>query len=211
MNTIKFIITDTKYIKVTPELIGPNDCEICAKSNIDYVDTEEKIIINFGYDDTSLFCGRFWNTQFIEDLINNKKILNKNITPELGIEWNKYAQDLLNDDVNIAKYYFVSNSDHYKSWLYNDESKNIIFEITPIYPWYAETHNNYIDKNGNLIFEKLSPHLQRKFKKTHPDFITFKQFMKSYKPTLKIIIPKERLIEWNEQAKDYNQDKCTNM
>ncbi len=81
------------------------------------------------------------------------------------------------------QYFFFSN-DHkqirpyYNSWLFNDPEGNIVFEITPFYPYVYET------------------------KKSHPDFITYKQFMKDYKLAVKTFIPKENLKQWIEQAKE---------
>lgn len=179
---MKFMITDKQYIEVIPEAIGQDDCEFCSRADIDYVDMEKNIKIRFGNNDADMFYGGFWNQNFIHDLINNKKPLDASLMLDLGFEWNQFYEGLIKNTDIFNKYHFVSN-DHkqirpyYNSWFYNDEHGNIIFEITPFYPFHYET------------------------KKSHPDFITYKQFMKDYKPTLKMIIPKERLIEWNEQAK----------
>lgn len=185
MKSLNFMISDTQYLQVTPESVNTGDCEVCAQCDVDYVDTEKGLTIRFGYTEFKRFCGGFGNLKFIENLVDNKKFLDKNITPDLGFEWNQFFQGIVKDTDIFKKYHFVSNSHkkirpYYNSWFYNDEYGNIIFEITPFYPFHYET------------------------KKSHPDFITYKKFMKDYKVTVRTVIPKNRLIQWDNQAKLYN-------
>lgn len=185
MKTLKFMITDQQYIKITSDTtFEQGNCLACINCDVDYVDEKKGSIIRFGYEQANQFYGGFGTMNFIQDLIENKKILDQNITPDLGFEWNQFYQGFIKDTDIFKKYHFASNNHkqirpYYNSWFYNDKDGNIIFEITPFYPFHYET------------------------KKSHPNFITYKQFMKDYKPSLKITIPKERLIEWNEQAKLY--------
>ncbi|HSW76594.1 MAG TPA: hypothetical protein VLG50_06090 [Candidatus Saccharimonadales bacterium] len=186
----KFIISDTEYLKVMPEPIGKDDCEICAKCDIDYVNEEKNIIIRFGYDHTSSFCYTIAESGFIQKIIEGKNTLNPNIG-DLGFEWNQYFQGIIKD-TDVDKYLFCTNSHkqirpYFSSWIYNDKDGNIIFEITPFYPWHAET------------------------KKSHADFITYKQFMKNYKPTLKTIIQKKYITKWIDQAKELKKTLIDNL
>jgi hypothetical protein len=179
------MISEKRYIQVIPELVGKDDCEVCAQCDVDYVDEEKGLILRFGYTEARRFYGGFGNLNFIEDLIDNKKKLDKSVTSDPGFEWNQFYEGLIKDTDVLEKYHFVGNSHkqirpYYNSWFYNDEDGNIIFEITPFYSFHYET------------------------KKSHPDFITYKKFMKDYKVTVRIVIPKERLIQWNNQAKSYN-------
>lgn len=191
MKTLKFMISDKQYIQVTSDAIFEKGCCLaCIECDLDYVDEEKGQLIRFGYEQVNYIYGGFGRMDFVKNLIENKMILDKKITPDLGFEWNQFYQGLIKDTDILEKYHFVSNAHkqirpYYNSWFYNDEDGNIVFEITPFYPFHYET------------------------KKSHPDFITYKQFMKSYKPIVKIIIPKERFIEWNEQAK-LADPKCFN-
>ena len=176
----KFIISNTQYIKIIPDQFTKNDCEVCNKSKIKYIDEEKNININIDYMESSTFCYFIGESGIIQDLIDGKLILNKKITPDLGFEWNESFHDS-KKPTQGSKYHAFSNS-HLKikpylsCWLYNDKDGNVIFEITPFYPWHGEN------------------------KKSNPDFITYKQFMKNYKPVLKTTIPKENLKQWITQA-----------
>lgn len=181
-NLTKFVISDTQYLKVIPELIKKDDCEVCAHCDIVYVDEGKNICIRFGYDHISSFCYTIVESGFIQELIDGKLILDCNVINDLGFDWNQYFEGIIKD-TDIDTYLCWSNSHkqirpYYNSWMYNDADGNIIFEITPFYPFHNET------------------------KKSHPDFITYKQFMKDYKPTVKTIISKENLKQWIEQAKE---------
>ena len=83
---------------------------------------------------------------------------------------------MCNDHLQIRPYY--------NSWLYNDEQGNIIFEITPFYPWFYVT------------------------KKTNKEKVSYKEWIENYKPTIKTIIPHKNLKKWIIQAehmkKEYN-------
>ncbi|MBP7854624.1 hypothetical protein KAZ82_01665 [Candidatus Babeliales bacterium] len=180
-NLTKFEISDTKYFKINPECIHKDECEVCANIDIDYIDKANNICIRFGYTALSDFCYFIAESGGIQKLINGELRIDGSITDDLGFENNQYFKGITKKSV-VFNYYFSSN-DHkeerpyYNGWLYNDTDGNVIFEITPFYPFFYET------------------------RKTHPDFITYKQFIKNYKPTLKIIIRKENLTKWIIQAK----------
>ena len=204
MNSIKFIITNTQYFKLTPEALTEDSDLEWMSCEIDYIDEEKNINLKFGYTDIYQFYGHFFKKDFVDNLINNKNFFDKTITPEIGIAWNEFMEGWIKDP-DIDKYYFTGTRQPqaYDSWFYNDEKGNIIFEVTPFYPWHYQTNTYTPCKDGTLEFNNTPLPLQRKLKKTHPNFVTYEEFIKNYKSILKIIIPKERLIEWNEQAKLY--------
>lgn len=181
MDLTKFKITDTQYLKINPENIDKDECKFCANVDIDYVDETNNICIRFGYEHFSSLCYFVAESGYIQELINEKKSLDESIMYDLGFEWNQFFQGVQKSNI-CFKYHCFSN-DHkgirpyYNSWMYNDENGNVVFEITPFYPWHGKT------------------------KKSNPDFITYKQFMKDYKPTLITTIPKENLKQWIDQAK----------
>ena len=178
----KFIISNTKYIKILPEKIDEDDCEFCIPCDIEYVDEEKNINIRFGYDDDlSNSCYFISKSGRIKKLINGELIFHDKINHDLGFEWNQSFQMKIKH-TDVVKYHCWGN-DHklirpyFSSWMYNDKYGKVIFEITPFYPW-----------------ENVK-------KKDNKDFISYKKFIENYKPTLKIVIPKYRLKKWISQAK----------
>lgn len=179
-NLIKFKISDAQYLKINPENISTDECKLCANIDIDYIDEQKNIILRFGYEHYSSFCYKIAEYGFVQKLINSEMILDDNSAKILGVEWNQYFERVIKD-TNVDQYLCWSNSHkqirpYFNSWMYNDQEGNVIFEITPFYPWHGET------------------------KKSNPDFISYKEFMKDYKPIIKTIIPKENLKQWIKQA-----------
>ena len=177
----KFVISDTQYLIINPECISPDECEFCANVDIDYVDTEKNVCIRFGYKSFQGFCRFLANYELFSNLIKGEMVLDSTIDGYLGIEWNKYFEGKIKK-TEVSKYHCWSNSHklvrpYFSSWMYNDEKSDIIFEITPFYPWHGQ-------------------------KKSTPGYVTYKEFMKDYKPVLRTIIPKESLKLWIGQAKE---------
>jgi hypothetical protein len=185
MNLTKFVISDTQYLIINPECIHPNECEVCAKIDIDYVNEEKNISIRFGYEDWCEFCRQIGQSQRMQDLIQAKMILDEQSAETLGMKWNELCKGVP-ELRSVDKYHFWSNSHkhirpYFSAFLYNDEHGNVIFQIAPFYPFLYET------------------------KKSHSDFITYKKFMKDYKLVVKTTIPKENLKQWIKQAQELIQ------
>ena len=180
MDLLKFMISDTEYLKINAECIH-DECKFCANIDIDYINEEKNINIRFGYEHFPSFCSFISKFGFIQKLIKNQMKLDKMTIGDPGVEWNKYPKGIRGtEDTN--KYHFFGNSHkqiepYFDGWMYNDENGNVIFEITPFYPWHGEK------------------------KKSNPDFISYKQFVKDYKPIIKTVIPKKSLKQWIDQAK----------
>ena len=82
---------------------------------------------------------------------------------------------------NIWRAYADANPYVY-TWVYNDTEGNIIFEVTKFYKW--------------------------SMKKREPedlDFVTYKKFMKDYKPLIHRVIPRDIAIAWLKKAKKWYQ------
>lgn len=182
MNITKFMISDTEYLIINPECIHENECETCTEIDIDYVNEKNNLCIRFGYKPFRSFCNFIINSEVIQELINGTRTLDKNIINDVGFEWNEYFAGK-RGPTKADQYFWVSN-DHkqirpyYSSWLYNDEEANVIFKITPDYPWHYET------------------------KKTCPEKISYNEWIKNYKPIVKTIVSKENLKQWITQAKE---------
>ena len=186
MNITKYKISDTQYLKINPdEFIHENECQFCAEMDIDYIDEKNNMDIRFGYEFADEWYAFLVESKRIQKLLKGEMILDENITHDVGFEYNQIWQKG-QKATNILKNHWISNSPkqihpYYNSWLYNDKQGNIIFEITPFYPWFYKT------------------------KKTNPDKISYKQWIKDYKPVVKTIIPKENLKQWIKQADEFGK------
>ena len=185
---MKFKITSKQYIKITPEPVPEGYCEVCAQCDIDYVDEDLGLNIRFGRTEADSFYGSF-GCKNLDDLLNNKLFFDTEKRRDPGFEYNQWGQDIIHSTDVIKKYYFVSNTHagilpYYMSWFYNDKDGNIVFEISPFYPWLE------VDDAEN-----------------QPGFIPYKEWIKNYQVTIRKIIPKETLIVWDNQARLYNHWK----
>ena len=195
MKTSKYMISDTQYLQINLECINDDECKICAQIDIDYIDEEKNICIKFGNEALSDFCYKILESGFIKKLINGEMTIDSSITDDLGFECNQYFNGIKKKSI-VINYLFGSN-DHkqirpyFNSWMYNDKDGNVIFEITPFYPWHYET------------------------KKSCPEKISYKKWIKDYKPVIKTIVPKENLKKWIKQATMLNkmlqcdEDQCS--
>lgn len=179
MSHLKLMISDKEYLLVNYEPFNEDNCMTCTHCDIDYINEDKDINIRFGYDLTSSFC------YFISECDRPLKIIDgkmvKDPKEDLGFQWNQYYQGKKGFKGDLT-HLFQSNSHKgmrpfYNSWIYNDQDGTIIFEITPFYPWHNTT------------------------KKTHPERISYKEWIKDYKPTIKTVILRENLIQWIEQTK----------
>lgn len=186
MNSIKFTITNTQYILLAPEPLKDDCCETCSYSCIYYIDEELGLNIPFGYTESDNFQGSFgWKS--IQPLFKNKRFFDSDKRKDPGFELNQYYAGLIKKSDVVEKYHFVDNNPlgthpQCSSWLYNDKDGNIIFEISPTYEFFG------IRKQDN------------------PNFISYKKFIQNYKVLVHKIIPKETLMLWDMQTKNYIHD-----
>jgi hypothetical protein len=187
---MKFIISNYEYLK-----INLNDLKIaesdkdysnwCKDIDIEYVNIQQNISYKFANAQAQNFYHFLLEYKGTSELIEGKKVLDSSIVHDIGFEWNQFFNNVSNK-TKAFDYHWMCN-DHkvirpyYNSWLYNDKDGDIIFEITPFYPWH----------NVN--------------KRTQPDRIPYKKWIKSYKPTVKTIIPKENFKRWITQVEELKQ------
>lgn len=101
-----------------------------------------------------------------------KKRYRKNLIYKTGEDGDKYW---IGSRYSLFSAYGMVNQE---SWLYNDQDGNIVFEFTPVYPWF------YSDPEPGETFIKYS------------------EWMKNYKPYLKRVIPKEIAQRWLKQLEE---------
>ena len=169
---MRLIISEHEYLIVhTEKLEAALEYKGCAELDVEYINIKDNISSMFGNEHAQHFCSFLLEYKATSELLEGKRLLNSSIKNDIGFEWNLF----FNDNTKTTKAYDYSwmSNDHkgirpyYNSWLYNDKVGNIILEITPFYPWY------YVNR------------------RTCPERIPFKEWIKSYKPTVKTIIPKE--------------------
>src|SRR3990167_1484516 len=191
MDITKFMISDKRYLKISNDklpiekLIECEDCLVCTHIDITYVDEENNINIPFGSEATGGFCSIMTTPDFLTKRLEGEAIYDKSVNGDLGFLYNQYCQELIGSFPGFD-YSFMAKLDRktgtvFESWLYNDKDGNIIFEITPFYPW----NDPYLRKD--------------------PRRVTYKKFMKDYKPILQTIIPKESIRQWIKQGKELNK------
>lgn len=185
MNINTYKISETEYIKINTKCIHEDECQFCAEIDIHYINTKNNLCVNFGNESARDFYYYIVESNIFEKLINGTHTLNASITHDVGFEWNEYFANK-RGPTEADQYHWTAN-DHkkirpyYSSWLYNDENGNVIFEITPNYPWFYVT------------------------KKECPEKISYKEWIKNYKPVVKTIIPKENLKQWIKQADEFGK------
>lgn len=184
MNPIHLKISNDEYLQVTIDPLDKDGCLSCCYCDIEYINNKNQSSIKFGYDYISSFCYFISDYQHIPMLINGE--MKKQPDLDLGLNWNEYYEGKIISKGHL-KYSFVSNSHkkvrpYFDSWLYNDQSGNIILEITPFYPWHNTT------------------------KRTNPEKKFYSSWIRGYKPTVKTIIPKENIEQWITQAKHLKKE-----
>ncbi len=191
MKKIIFKLSELEYFKIiTKNNIDFNKIDRCCSELKVYFINEQQICIGQGS------AGEIFE-HFITCLkkaVDKKLHLHESLTQNLGFMQNQYYQDKTgfiqvstpNDsspywvgfDYEIFSAYGESNP-HVSTWLYNNLNGNIILEVAKDYPWH-------------FIMLEGDPE--------DPEFITYDEFMKDYKPLIHRVIPRDVAITWLDQA-----------
>ncbi len=131
----------------------------------------------------------------LDKILNQNFKLHPSINKDIGLLWSDELLDKPGLEYNMieGRPYWVGLSHSLLSssendpqlthtWLYLDWNDNIIFEVTPSYPW---------------TFGR-----KPKTKKEKAEYITYEEFVKSYKPLVKIELSKEIAQQWLKQANE---------
>jgi|SRR5690606_23873144 len=126
---------------------------------------------------------------YLKKALNSKLHLHDSITSDIGYMFNQYNKNECGFIIERFEngfegwtgynYYLweaYKNNKKYVTWIYNDHNNNIIFKITPSYPYrYCE-----------------------RMKKDH--YIPFKKWILNYKPYFSTQLSRETAQQWLEQA-----------
>jgi len=155
---------------------------------------EENIVLSQNNSQLLLADGPiYYNMQQLSDLLtkafNNSLPLHESIKSDIGYLLNEYHKSkkgfIIKEFANglsawIGYEYFLWQAQNsnisYSTWLYNDADKNIILEITQLYPYF------YCDT------------------KKEPNYIPYKNWIKTYQPYLIAKLSRETAQQWLEQA-----------
>ncbi len=194
-------LSESELIKIIIEdCISFNEVDYCCSELQAYFvkKSEEPLCIGENIA-SSFFISLIVN---LKKTIDNKLQLHQSITRNLGFMENEYCHDLpqikteflmIPSSSGESSYWIGSNYEIMKTynttkpisatWMYNDYAGNIIFEITPIYKW-------------SFFPDDLQD----------PEFETYEEFMKDYKPLIHRVIPRDVAVQWLEQAMKIHRD-----
>ncbi len=193
MNKLTLKLSENELIEiVTDNNIDFKKIDFCCGNVKAYFVNEQRLRI--GQQSTGVFFEAL--IRILKQVIDIKLKLHESLTQDLGFMYNDYFHDLPNKK---PKFIMVLASDssssywvgaNYKiwntnkdanpyvtTWMYNDHEGNIIFEVTKFYKWSMQEDD--LDD---------------------PEFETFDEFMKDYKPLIHRVIPRDAAIAWLDQA-----------
>lgn len=139
----------------------------------------------------SLYNNMISFTRSLKKGLNNDLQLHQSLTHDIGFLFNQYSARICGKKLKEPTFltYIIKNDKSYWpgnnyglweydfiTWIYNDNNGNIIFEVTPFYPYmYCE-------------------------RKKEPSYIPYNKWIKTYKPFFIKTISKETAQEWLNQA-----------
>ena len=195
MNSLILKLSQNESIKIiTEENIDFNQVDFCCSELQAYFISEKKEQLCIGEKTASSFLIAFIRN--LKKVIANELQLHESITQNLGFMENEDCHDYPHEKSEFFMIPSFSGKSTYwigmdyrifstynttkpmvATWMYNDHASNIIFEITPLYKW------SFFPDNPE-----------------DPDFITYDEFMKDYKPLIHRVIPRDVAIAWLEQT-----------
>lgn len=191
MNKLILKLSENELIKIlTVDHINFNKVDFCYGEIQAYFVSGKEVPLCIGEETASSFFISFINN--FKKAIDNELQLHESLTRNLGILYNEYHQDqpgffMVSSQDGSSKYWVGANYSVWStynttksmltSWLYNDSEGNIIFEITKNYKW-STCPDDPQD----------------------PDFMTYEDFMKDYKPLIHRAIHRDIAVQWLEEV-----------
>jgi len=184
MNKHELIFKLNDSEKIIIQATDPvDDLHCCYRAPIVFFENTTEYTI---LDDTISLAMRDFS-RLLQKALHNKLKLHQSITKDLGYLSNEDTQEkpglfykkVEGYDRWIGMDYFLwglGGDNALSAWLYNDEKGSIIFEITPDYPW---------------MFDDS---------KKNPGYMSYKKWIKTYKPCVVRKISQDVAEKWLEQA-----------
>ena len=188
MKKLIFILDNNEHIELqyfcpSKELFSCTNIKIVLKG-------EKNLILYDNFADGALSALKNLLTAALDCRLKKHSSITKNI----GYLWNEEMHDspgLVYKKLEGRDHWVgLSNlllsetrpgKDSGSSWLYNDDQCTIILEITPSYPWHFRDP------------------------KAGEKYITYEEYMKSYKPLLIRTIPRDKAQEWLTQTQQLSK------
>lgn len=170
--------------------------------DFELVFSTDDLEIFFHGDNIKLQLSNDWASDAITKLqillkkaLANKLQRNKKYITDLGYLWNEELHKTVDPKrkpskkntiwIGLNYHLWATNTiaqDVTDTWLYNNSNGDIILDITPNYKWHF----------GDLDSEP----------EDDPNFITYDEFIKNYRPYLSRIVPTEIAQQWLQQANE---------
>lgn len=138
--------------------------------------------------------------ELLQKALDNKLFLHDSIRDDIGYLSNEYFQGRNGFVINgfskkssgwVGDFYYLWEGSkqkiRYVTWLYNDNNGEIIFEVTPAYPYL------FCDPDKEL------------------NYVSYQEWIKNYKPYLKVVMSKQVGQEWLKQANQIIEQIKTNI
>ena len=195
MNELICKLTEFESLKmIVEDNINFNQIDFCCSEFQVYFLNKKNLQLCIGEQTAGIFFEAF--IKRLKESINNKLQLHKSIVKNLGFMENEYCHEfphekpefiMVQTSDGTSNYWIGSNYEIWKTytgtnpmvttWMYNDLDDNIILEVTPLYKW-------------SFLPDDLED----------PEFETYDEFIKKFKPLIHRVIPREIAIEWLEQS-----------
>ena len=186
----EIVFTLTKNEKIIISIDIPlTEVNCCTETSIIFIQKNHELVLT----NDSLFNNIKTMIVLLQKCINQALLLDNTITKDIGYLFNQYSAIICGENLERPTFvtyirknnelYWVGNdyqlwSADYITWLYNCVDGSIIFEVTPFYPYmYCEPEEE-------------------------PNYISYEEWIKSYKPYFIATLSRERAEEWLKQAED---------
>jgi len=179
-------IDDTANLII--ELKEPLNCiDCCYRTDIVFLQANKKLLLS---NEPILYAMRSLR-DLLKKALTNKLYLHKSITDDIGYLFNEYhylenkSNFILETSSDETSYWVgykhhlweaEQNNSRSATWIYSNDHKDMIFEITPCYPYmYCEPEEE-------------------------PNYIPYHEWIKTYKPYFVTTISQETAQQWIIQA-----------
>lgn len=186
VSEIVFTLTRNEKI-IIPIDIPLTEVNCCTESSIIFIQKNHELVLT----NDSLSINIQTMIVLLQKCINQELLLDNTITKDIGYLFNQYSAIICGENLEgpTCVTYIRKNNELYWSgndyqlwcadyitWLYNCVDGSIIFEVTPFYPYmYCEPEEE-------------------------PDYIPYKEWIKTYKPYFITTLSREIAEEWLKQA-----------
>jgi hypothetical protein len=190
MNELIFKLSELECIKISTEHhVDFAEIDYCCGDAKMYFVNQQQLRI---CQETVGLIFEAWISR-LNKVINSKLFLHESLIQNLGLMWNQKFQKKSNNFFMTSttdgksSYWIGLNYEvggtfndanpYVTTWLYNDNAGDIILEVTPFYKW---------------SMQEQEPE--------DPDFISYDEFVKNYKPLIHRVVPRDVAMVWLEQA-----------